>query len=80
VDVDSGAPARSPAGFVLAFGPRAQRLQSTAEVAAADLSAERARERARTAEIEVLRARVAALDARPQLAPANGGQPPEAAA
>jgi hypothetical protein len=27
----------------------------------------------------VLRARVAALDARPQLAPANGGQPPESA-
>jgi hypothetical protein len=80
VDVDTEVPARAPAGFVLAFGPRAQRLQSTSEVAAADLSAERTHERARTAELEVLRARVAALDARPQLAPANGGQPPEAAA
>ena len=80
VDVDTEVPARAPAAFVLAFGPRAQRLQSTSEVAAADLSAERAHERARTAELEVLRARVAALDARPQLAPANGGQPPEAAA
>jgi hypothetical protein len=80
VDVDTEAPARAPAGFVLAFGPRAQRLQTAAAIAAADLSTERAHERARTAELEVLRARVAALDARPQLAPANGGQPPEAEA
>jgi hypothetical protein len=70
----------APAGFVLAFGPQAQQLQAAASVVAADLTAERAHERARTAELEVLRARVAALDARPQLAPANGGQPPEAAA
>jgi hypothetical protein len=76
----AGAGSAAPAGFVLAFGPRAQRLQGAAAVAAADLTAERAYERARTAELEVLRARIAALDARPQLAPANGGQPPEAEA
>jgi hypothetical protein len=70
----------APAGFVLAFGPRAQQLHASAAVAAADLTAERAYERERTAELEVLRARLAALDVRPQLAPANGGQPPEAMA
>jgi hypothetical protein len=81
VNVGVEAPrAVAPAGFVLAFGPQAQQLQAAASVVAADLTAERAHERARTAELEVLRARVAALDARPQLAPANGGQPPEAAA
>ncbi len=53
---------------------------AAATVAAADLTAERAHERARTAELEVLRARLAALDDRPQLAPANGAQPPQAAA
>ena len=81
VDVSVEADARDagPAGFVLAFGPRAQRLRTGATVATADVGLERARERARTAELEVLRARVAALDARPQLAPANGGQPPESA-
>ena len=80
VGIEDDARAGAPAGFVLAFGPRAQRLAPAAAVVAADLAAERAHERARTAELEVLRARVAALDARPQLAPANGGQPPEAAA
>jgi hypothetical protein len=79
VSVEADARATSPAGFVLAFGPRAQRLGTGATVATADVGLERARERARTAELEVLRARVAALDARPQLAPANGGQPPESA-
>jgi hypothetical protein len=69
----------TPAGFVLAFGPRAGRLAAAAAVAPADLSAERDHERARTAELEVLRARVGALDARPQLAPGNGAQPPESA-
>jgi hypothetical protein len=77
VEVDADGRAATPAGFVLAFGPRAQRLQAAATVAAADLTAERAHERARTAELDVLRARLAALDDRPQLAPANGGQPPE---
>jgi hypothetical protein len=77
VDVEAAAGTDAPAGFVLAFGPRAQRLEAAAAVAAADLSVERAHERARTAELEVLRARVAALDARPQLAPGNGHQPPE---
>jgi hypothetical protein len=79
VDVSVAADARAtaPAGFVLAFGPRAQRLRAAATVATADVGLERARERARTAELEVLRARVAALDARPQLAPANGGAAPE---
>jgi hypothetical protein len=67
----------APAGFVLAFGPQAQQLQAAASVVAADLTAERSHERARTAELEVLRARLATLDARPQLAPANGGQPSE---
>jgi hypothetical protein len=79
VRVDADARATVPAAFVLAFGPRAQRLQATAAVATADLSAERAHERARTAELEVLRARLAAVDPRPQLAPANGGQPAESA-
>jgi hypothetical protein len=81
LDVSVGADARvsAPTGFVLAFGPRAQRLRTGATVAATDVSLERARDRARTAELEVLRARVAALDARPQLAPANGGQQPESA-
>ena len=46
--------ARAPPcrGFVLAFGPRAPRLAPRAAVGAADLSAERACERARTAELE----------------------------
>ena len=79
VTVDVDAAGHGPAAFVLAFGPRARRLQVAAAVAAADLSAERAHERARTAELEVLRARLAALDPRPQLAPANGGQPSESA-
>jgi hypothetical protein len=79
VSVDVDARAAVPAGFVLAFGPRARRLQATAAVATADLTAERVHERARSAELEVLRARLAALDARPQLAPANGGQPSESA-
>jgi hypothetical protein len=77
--VEADARANAPTGFVLAFGPRAQRLGTGAAVAAADVSVERARDRARTAELEVLRARVAAVDARPQLAPANGGQPSESA-
>ena len=53
-------PPRAPSPrprFVLAFGPRAPRLTAAAAVGAADLSAERAHERARTAELEVLRAR-----------------------
>ncbi len=79
IGVDVDARAQPPAGFVLAFGPRAQRVQASAAIATADLSAERDHERGRTAELEVLRARVAALDARPQLAPANGAQPPESA-
>jgi len=79
-EVDIGPGAAAPAAFVLAFGPRAPRLAAAAAIAAADLSAERARERTRTAELEVLRARVAALDSRPQLAPANGAQAPESAA
>jgi hypothetical protein len=79
VTVDVDGRATVAAAFVLAFGPRARRLQAAAAVAAADLSAERAHERARTAELEVLRARLAALDPRPELAPANGGQPSESA-
>jgi hypothetical protein len=79
VGVHADARATAPAGFVLGFGPRAQDLRAGAMAAPADVSVERARERARTAELEVLRARVAALDARPQLTPANGGQRPESA-
>jgi hypothetical protein len=79
-EVETGPGATAPAAFVLAFGPRAPRLAAAAAIAPADLSAERAHERTRTAELEVLRARVAALDARPQLAPANGAQAPESAA
>jgi hypothetical protein len=63
----------APASFVLAFGPRAQELSAAASVVAADLSAERTHERAQTAELQVLRSRLSALEARPQLAPANGG-------
>ena len=69
----------APAGFILAFGPRAHQLQAAAAVVAADLTAERAYVRARTAELEVLRARLAIFEARPQLAPANGGQRHESA-
>jgi hypothetical protein len=74
ITVEADARATVPAAFVLAFGARASRLAATATVAAADLSAERAYDRARTAELEVLRARVGALDPRPELAPADGGQ------
>jgi hypothetical protein len=45
-----------PVAFVVAFGPRAARLLPAASVAPADVSAERAYDRARTAELEVLRA------------------------
>ena len=49
--------------FVLAFGPDADRLRPGAAVAPADLSAELARQRALTAELEVLRAHVNEGDA-----------------
>jgi hypothetical protein len=75
VTIDADARATVPAMFVLAFGPRAKRLVATAAVAAADLSAERASDRARTAELEVLRARLRALEPRPELMPGNGGRP-----
>ena len=70
VTVDADPHASAPATFVLAFGPRARRIASAAAVAVADLGAERAHDRARTAELEVLRARVGA----PELVPADGGQ------
>jgi hypothetical protein len=73
VEVDPGTAA--PVGFVLAFGPRAAGLAASASIGAADLSGERAHERAREAELEVLRARLAALDPRAELAPGNGDQP-----
>ena len=77
IDVTASVDGRgaTPVGFVLAFGPRAASLAAVADVAAADVSAERAHARALAAELEVLRARVAALDPRAQLAPANGDQP-----
>jgi hypothetical protein len=54
VEIDPRATA--PVAFVLAFGPRAARLEHRAEVAAADVRAERDRERALVAELSVLRA------------------------
>jgi hypothetical protein len=74
VDVDPRATA--PVAYVLAFGPRAARLAASADVVAADVSAERAHERARTAELEVLRA-AARVPNGPALAPPNGAQPAE---
>jgi hypothetical protein len=75
VEVDPRATA--PVGFVLAFGPRAARIAPGAEIAAADVAAERAHERARTAELEVLRATTHSVEPRPALAPPNGEQPGE---
>jgi hypothetical protein len=75
VTIDADARATAPAGFVLAFGPRARRLVATATVASADLNAERASDRARTAELEVLRARLRTLEPPPELVPGDGGQP-----
>ena len=69
--IDADPHAGAPAMFVLAFGPRARRIAAAAAVAVADLGAERAYDRARTAELEVLRARVGA----PELVPGDGGQP-----
>jgi hypothetical protein len=71
VTVDADPHAGAPTTFVLAFGPRAPRVAAAAQVAVADLGAERAYDRARTAELEVLRARVGA----PELVPGDGGQP-----
>jgi hypothetical protein len=59
-----------PVAFVVAFGPRAARLLPAADVAPAGLLAERAYERARTAELEVLRAATRPVPALP-----NGAQP-----
>jgi hypothetical protein len=44
--------------YVLVFGPGAAAVAPAATAVAADLRAERARDRERTAELEVLRARV----------------------
>ena len=63
-----------PLSFVLAFGPNAGRLRPDAAVGAADLSAELARQRALTAELEVLRARVAEGDAQLAIAAPIDGQ------
>lgn len=54
VEVDTRAVA--PVGYVIVFGSRAASVQPQVEVAAADVSAERERERALVAELEVLRA------------------------
>jgi hypothetical protein len=58
VTVDIDPRATVPVSYVLAFGPRAAELTPAAIAVAADLRAERARDRERTAELEVLRARV----------------------
>jgi hypothetical protein len=47
-----------PVSYVLVFGPRAAAVAPAATAVAADLRAERARDRERTAELEVLRARL----------------------
>jgi hypothetical protein len=64
-----------PVGFVLAFGPLAHELRPVATAGAADLTAERAYERERTAELEVLRARVHGLEPRAGLATADRARP-----
>jgi hypothetical protein len=63
-----------PVGFVLAFGPSAARLRPDAAVGPADLRAELARQRALTAELEVLRARVSERDANLAIAAPIDGQ------
>jgi hypothetical protein len=63
-----------PLSFVLVFGPNAARLRPEAAVDPADLSAELARQRALTAELEVLRARVAEGDAQLAIAAPIDGQ------
>ncbi|HEX7297892.1 MAG TPA: hypothetical protein VF257_02725 [Solirubrobacteraceae bacterium] len=70
----------APVAFVLAFGPRATRLAAQAEVAAADVRAEREHERALTAELDVLRAVAGSAEQQPALAPPNGAQPTETTA
>jgi hypothetical protein len=57
-----------PVGFVLAFGPLARELRPAATAGVADLTAERAYERERTAQLEVLHARLRATGdrARPE--------------
>jgi hypothetical protein len=61
VEVD---PATAPVAFLAAFGPRAGDLGASACVAQADLVAERAARARLQAELELLRARVAALEVR----------------
>lgn len=61
VDVDAAA---APVAFLAAFGPRAGELGTSACVAQADLAGERAARARLEAELELLRARVAALEAR----------------
>jgi hypothetical protein len=75
ITVDMDAPSAAPVGFVIAFGPRAARLAPTADAGPADLGAERAHERARTAELDVLRAAAPLADPRPSLPAPNGAQP-----
>jgi hypothetical protein len=57
-------PAGAPVAFLAAFGPRAGDLGTAACVAQADLAGERAARARLVAELELLRARVAALEAR----------------
>jgi hypothetical protein len=77
IEVDASSSA--PVGFVLAFGPRAARLSPAVDVGAADVSAERAYERAQRAELEVLRATMHGSDARSALDAPNGAHPAESA-
>jgi hypothetical protein len=63
-----------PVTFVLAFGPNAAGLRAAATVVPADLSAELARQRALTAELEVLRARVSEHEAQLAIAAPIDGQ------
>src|ERR687888_478914 len=68
----------TPVGFVLAFGPRASELNAHARVGLADVDAERAFERARSAELEVLRAKTRGLESGAANSP-NGAPAAEAA-
>jgi hypothetical protein len=77
IDIDPRTTA--PVAYVLAFGPNAARLSSGVRVAGADVRAERERERAIRAELEVLRAVAGSGSPQPALPPPNGAGPAETA-
>ena len=77
VTVPIDARSTTPVGFVLAFGPRVAELGARAGVGLADVDGERAFERARSAELEVLRVKTRALDSGAANSP-NGAPAAEA--